>query len=172
MTRQSKQTLSLIAALADNGVIGRNGDLPWHLPADLKHFKRLTWGHTLILGRKTHESIGRTLSGKTLPGRRSIVLSRRPPDALPGVEVAPDLDRALEMAGEGEVFVIGGAEVYRQALPRADRLYLTRVHAVIEGDTRFPDFEPGEWRVVEAEAHPADEQHACPFTFQRLERSP
>ncbi len=166
--------VSVIAAVAENGVIGRDGDLPWRLPADLQRFKALTWGHPMIMGRRTYDSIGRPL-----PGRRSIVLSRNPAvlSGVAGVTVAGDLEHALEIAAAGDgsgearqVFIIGGAEIYRQALPRANRLYLTRIHAEIEGETTFPALNAGEWRLVEAEAHSADARHAYPFTFERYER--
>lgn len=159
--------LSLVAAVAENGVIGREGDLPWHLPEDLKAFKRRTVGHTLVMGRKTFDSIGRPL-----PRRRSVVLSRNPELEIPGAETAGSLEEALErLAGEEEVFVVGGAEVYRRALPKADRLLLTRVHASVEGDTFFPEIDPDAWRLAEEERHPADEKHAFPFSFQTYERS-
>src|SRR5262245_37513826 len=127
--------ISLIAAMAENGVIGRGGQLPWRLEADLARFKQLTMGHTVIMGRKTWESIGRPL-----PGRRMIVVTRQGRYAADGIEVAGNLEAALEaarVAGEEEAFIIGGAEVYRQALPLADRLYMTLVLAEIEGDTKF-----------------------------------
>lgn len=178
-TGEGAVVVSVIAAVAENGVIGRDGDLPWRLPADLQRFKALTWGHPMIMGRRTYDSIGRPL-----PGRRSIVLSRNPAalGGAAGVTVAGDLGNALEIAAAGleprvdgdaearQVFIIGGAEIYRQALPLADRLYLTRIHAEIDGETHFPALEAGEWRLVEAEAHPADARHAYPFTFERYER--
>ncbi len=160
-------TLSLIAALADNRVIGRDNRLPWRLPADLKRFKRLTMGHPLIVGRKTFESIGRPL-----PGRRMVVLSRRAGFAPEGVEVARGLEEALALvSGAAEVFVGGGAQIYRQALAGAGRLYLTRVRARIEGDRRFPHVDWDEWRLVREEEHPADERHQFPFAFQDFERA-
>ncbi len=159
--------VSLVAAVARNGVIGRDGGLPWHLPADLARFKALTWGHTLIMGRRTWDSVGRPL-----PGRRTIVLSRSLEAAPEGAELAADLDAALALAaGEEEVFIAGGEEVYRQALPRADRLYLTRVEVDALGDTRFPVFDEGDWRLVERVGHAADERHAWAFSFEVLERS-
>lgn len=157
--------VSLVAALASNRVIGRGDGLPWHLPDDLKHFKRLTTGHTVIVGRKTFETSG------PLPNRRWIVLTRKPDYTPDGAEVAPDLDRALAMAaGEEEVFVAGGGEIFRIALPRADRMYLTHIDAVIDGDTTFPAFDPHEWKVVESTHHPADERHAWSFTIRTYER--
>jgi len=160
--------ISIIAAVAENGVVGRGGRLPWHLAADLRRFKQLTMGHTVIMGRKTWESIGRPL-----PGRQMVVVSRQDGYRAEGVDVASNLDAAIDVAttaGDDEAFVIGGAEIYRLALPHADRLYLTRVHAKIEGDTVFPEFDPGDWRLVESERRPADEANDFPICFERYER--
>lgn len=158
--------VSLIAAMAENRVIGRSHGLPWHLPADLQRFKALTMGHTVILGRKTFQSIGRVL-----PGRRWVVLTRDPAYRPAGVEIAPTLDEALRRAArEPEVFIAGGGDVFAQALPRADRLYLTLVHAEVSGDTRFPELPRDHWRLVEEQQHAADDRHAYPFSFQRYER--
>jgi dihydrofolate reductase len=158
--------VSLIAAVAANDVIGRDNDLPWHLPDDLQHFKRLTTGHTVIVGRRTWESVG-----KPLPNRRWIVVTRQPDYAPPGVEVASDLDRALALAaGEAEVFVAGGGVLFRDALARADRMYLTHIDAEVEGDAFFPAFDPADWVVVEENFHPADDRHAFAFTFRRYDR--
>ena len=152
--------------MARNRVIGRNNALPWHLPADLIRFKSLTMGHAVILGRKTFDAIG-----KPLPGRRWIVLTRDRGWRHAGVDLAHDLDQALrDVAGDAEVFVAGGAEVYAQALARADRIYLTVIHAEIEGDARFPELEPTEWTLVEDQRHEADERHAFPYSFRRYER--
>lgn len=157
--------VSLVAALASNRVIGRGDGLPWHLPDDLKHFKRLTTGHTVIVGRKTFETSG------ALPNRRWIVVTRQPDYAPEGAEVAPDLDHALAMAaGEEEVFVAGGGEIFRLALPRADKMYLTHIDATVEGDTTFPAFDPDEWRVVESTHHSTDTRHAHSFTIRTYER--
>ena len=154
-------TLSIIAAVASNGVIGRDGDLPWHLPADLARFKQLTMGHALIVGRKTYAEIG-----KPLPGRRMIMLSRTAPSPHPEVAVAADLATALRLAeGDDEVFVAGGAQIYGAALPITDRMYLTHVHADVPGDTRFPDYDPGQWERLSILKHAADDQHAYAFTF-------
>jgi dihydrofolate reductase len=162
--------LSLIAAMAEGGVIGRGGGLPWHLPADLARFKRLTMGHHLIVGRRTWESIGRAL-----PGRRMVVVSRAPERLGLPAEVggARTLDEAVEVAraaGDEEAFVGGGAGLFREALPRADRLYLTRVHAAVEGDTFFPPLDLDGWREVEREERAADERNAYPTTFVVLDR--
>jgi dihydrofolate reductase len=152
--------LSLVAALAENGVIGRDGDLPWHLPADLRRFKRLTTGGVLLMGRRTWDSIGRPL-----PRRRSLVLSRDPHFHPEGAEVFPTLEAALEAAGAEEVFVVGGAAVYAATLPRASRLYLTHVHTRAEGDVYFPSFAAEDFELLEEEHHPADPRHAHAFTF-------
>ena len=159
--------VSLVAAMADNRVIGRAGGLPWRLPDDLKHFKRLTVDHTVIMGRKTFEEIRHPLAN-----RRNVVISRTPDFRPRGVTVVPSLDEALALgATEDEVFVIGGGEIYRLAIPRADRIYLTVVHASLEGDTWFPAFEAENGWVLEEETrHPADDRHAYPFTFRRYER--
>lgn len=153
--------------MAENHVIGHRGGLPWHLPADLRRFKRLTIGHPVIMGRRTFDSIGR----KPLPGRRNIVMTRDPTYRPSGVEVAGSLDDALRLAGDAdEVFVAGGEAVYRAALPIADRLYLTVVHARVEGDTRFPLFDESEWRLVADERHDADARHPHALTFRTFER--
>jgi dihydrofolate reductase len=158
--------LALIAALARNRVIGRDNRLPWHLPADLRFFKQTTMGKPLLMGRRTWESIGRPL-----PGRRMIVLSRDPDYQAPGGAVARSLDEAVERAGAvPEIMVIGGATLYRQTLPRAERLYLTRVDMDVPGDVWFPDWNERDWRLVWEEAHPADTEHAWPCRFQRWER--
>lgn len=154
-------------AVAANGVIGRDGALPWRLPEDLRRFKAATLGKPVVMGRRTFESIGRAL-----PGRHNIVLSRRdyrPAD--PAVTVVADLDAALRAAGDvPEVMVIGGAEVYALALPLATRVLLTRVEAALEGDTYFPPLDPRQWRVLASERHPADERHAYAMNFEELRR--
>ncbi len=158
--------LALIAALARNRVIGRDNRLPWHLPADLRFFKRTTMGKPLLMGRRTWESIGRPL-----PGRRMIVLSRDPDYRASGCAVAHSLGEALDLGGgDPELMVIGGATLYAQTLPSAERLYLTLVDADVPGDVRFPEWDAREWRLSWEEAHPADADHAWPFRFQRLER--
>jgi dihydrofolate reductase len=158
--------LSLIAAVAENRVIGRGGALPWHLPDELAHFKRSTLGKPVLMGRHTFVSIGRPL-----PGRANVVVSRTAGFAPAGVAVAPDLDAALALAaGAPEAVVIGGALLYREALPRADRIYLTRVHARPEGDAFFPELDPREWRESLVAEHPADARHAHAFSIHLLER--
>ncbi len=158
--------LTIVAAVADNGVIGRAGTLPWHLPDDLRRFKALTMGRPILMGRRTFESIGRPL-----PGRRNLVLTRNSRAFPAGVQAVPSLQRALEeCAGESELCVIGGADVFRETLPRADRLELTRVHATMDGDVRFPDYDAAQWRELSRSEHPADARHAWPMTFQTLGR--
>lgn len=160
--------VTLIAALARDGVIGRDGGLPWRLPADLRRFKERTLGHAVVMGRRTYESIGRPL-----PGRRNLVLSRRGSFTPPGVEVFPSLSDALSAAGDAErVFVIGGAAVYAAALPLADRLELTLVDGSFDGDVRFPPFDEDAWVEIEREPHAPDDQNPHPFVFRTLERSP
>ncbi|WP_018870876.1 dihydrofolate reductase [Thioalkalivibrio sp. ALgr3] len=158
--------IHIIVALDPDHVIGRDNDLPWRLPDDLRHFKRVTAGHPVIMGRRTFESIGRPL-----PKRRNLVLTRQTDWQQPeGVEVFSDLDKALANIDSGPAFVIGGAGLFAEALPRTGVLHLTRVHERHPGDTYFPAIDPAEWTLIESEYHPADEQHACAFTFERLER--
>ncbi len=159
--------VSIIAAVSDNGVIGLGGGLPWHLPADLRRFKGLTSGHHMIMGRRTWESIGR----RPLPGRPTIVVSRDPDFVADGAQVARSIDQALELAGGvDEVFIAGGEAIYREVLPIADRLYLTRVHVVVEGDTCFPELDESGWRVVVEERHEPDEKNPHAYTFRVYER--
>ncbi len=152
--------------MARNGVIGRDNALPWRLPADLARFKQLTMGHHLIMGRKTWESIGRVL-----PGRTMVVLSSRPDFAVPGVLHARSIEQALALCGEDEVFVAGGAEVFRQLLPRATRLCMTLVDADIPGDIRFPEFDESTWSLTSREPHLPDERNPYPYTFLTYERA-
>lgn len=157
---------SLVVAVARNGVIGRDNVLPWRLPADLAHFKRVTMGHPVIMGRRTYESIG-----KALPGRRNIVVSRSPNYDAPGCTVVRTLDAAWAAAGDAdEACVIGGTSLFEEALPAADVVHLTEVEAEVEGDTYFPEFDRGEWHEVELGRHPADARHAYSLRFLRLER--
>lgn len=163
--------ISIVVAVAENGVIGRGGTLPWRLADDLRRFKTLTMGHTIIMGRRTWESIGRAL-----PGRRTIVVSRQP-EYRPGVdavEVTGDLASAFVIAeerGETEAFVVGGAEIYREALELANRLYLTRVHAAVDGDTFFPECAVEGWHQVESARHQADQRNDHAFSFEVYERA-
>ena len=158
--------ITLIVARAQNGVIGRGGGLPWHIPADLKRFKALTIGSVMVMGRKTFDS----LPG-LLPGRRHIVLTRDPAWAAPGAEVARTIDDALQLAGRERVSVIGGAELFAHVLPLADRIELTEVLADIPGDTVMPDpRESGNWRELPGEMHEAEDGRP-PFRFVTLQRA-
>jgi len=158
--------LSVVVAADERGGIGRAGGLPWHLPEDLKRFKALTMGKPIVMGRRTWDSIGRPL-----PGRRSIVVSRQAGLAIEGAEVVGSLEEALRVASDvPEVCVIGGAELYRLALPRADVIHLTRVHATVEADTFLPALDPSEWEEASSERHDADERHAHPYSFVTLQR--
>lgn len=144
----------LVAAVARNRVIGSGGGMPWHLPADLRRFKAITIGKPMVMGRKTFEAIGRPL-----PGRRTVVVTRDPDWSADGVEVAGDLESALELAARGgsdEIVVAGGGEIYAQAMGRADRLRLTWIEADPEGDAHFPELDPTVWREVAREAYPAE----------------
>jgi len=157
--------LAIIAALSENNVIGKAGALPWRIPEDLARFKALTLGHTLVMGRKTFESIGRPL-----PGRTTLVLTRRRDFAVPGVLVAHDRDTAVALAPGAQVFVAGGADIYAQFLPLVTRMYLTRVDGTYEGDTYFPPFDNSEWTLVSSErSRPAADTPSC--TFQVLDRA-
>lgn len=161
--------LSLIVAMTRDDVIGRGGQLPWRLSADLQRFKALTMGHAILMGRKTFDSLGRVL-----PGRTSIVVTRQKNLSLPaGVLLAHSLDEALQLAAaDASPFVIGGGEIYVQALDRAQRLYVTWVEAQIEGDTRFPAWNRAQWRLVEQVQHPADAKNDHPYTFAIYDRRP
>jgi dihydrofolate reductase len=154
----------LIAAVSDNNVIGRGNALPWRIPEDLARFKALTLGSTLVMGRKTFESIGRPL-----PGRTTLVLTRRTDFAAPGVMVAHDGPAAVALAEGPHAFVVGGADIYALFLPVATKLFLTRVHAVCEGDTYFPPFDAREWVLVSAQRG-SSASFASPFTFEVYER--
>jgi len=159
--------ISLIVAAGTNNAIGRDNQLLWHLPQDLKFFKNTTWAMPVIMGRKTFESVG----CKPLPGRLNIILSRQP-SAEPISDLlvfATDSDQAIKFAtefGAKEVFVAGGAEIYRQFLPVANKIYMTRVHANFEADTFFPDIDSGEWTLKQNRDFPSDEKHAYSFSIQ------
>jgi dihydrofolate reductase len=161
--------LSIIVAVADNGVLGNNNALPWHLPADLQYFKRLTLGKPIVMGRKTHESIGRPL-----PGRTNIVVSRSPHYCAEGVEVTASLPEALELAasiagagGQRELMVIGGAAIYALAIPLADRLYITEIHSSPEGDVYLPEVDWSQWREISREHHSAEALKYSFVVYQR-----
>jgi len=161
--------LSLIAAVAENQVIGTQNKLPWDLPNDLKRFRDITSGKPMIMGRKTFDSIGRPL-----PNRENIIISRQPHLHIPGCIVVHSLEEALKHCEESldakEAFVIGGGGVFTDALPKADRIYLTRVHAVVDGDVFFPALDLNEWEEVERDEHQEDPQHLYAYTFLLYER--
>ena len=158
--------ISLVVAATENDVIGRDNGMPWHLPDDLKYFKARTMGKPMLMGRKTFESIG-----KPLPGRTSVVLTRDPSWHADGVVIVRSFDDAMCWAeGMPELCAIGGAEIFRLVMPVARRLFLTRIHANIPGDTFFPKIDAREWREVERTEHPADERHAYAMSFITLDR--
>ena len=160
-------SISMIVAMADNRVIGRKNQLPWHLPHDLKYFKATTMGKPIIMGRKTYESIGRPL-----PGRSNIVVTTNPDFRAEGVKVVHNIDQALEVAegvavvdGAQEIMVIGGAQLYAEMLPRTQRLYLTQVHADIEGDAMFPELDWAQWQQLEREDYLAEGSNPYNYSF-------
>ena len=158
--------ICLLAAIAANRVIGRNNALPWHLPADLKRFKALTMGHPVLMGRKTHDSIG-----KPLPGRRNLVITRNRDYGAPGCEIVHSLDEAIAACrGAADIFVIGGAELYLESLPRAHSLEFTEIKAEFEGDARFPEFSMADWHEIAREAHSDDAGAPFGYDFVRYER--
>ena len=161
-------TVSLIVAVSSNGVIGRDGGLPWHLPADLKHFKRTTMGHHLIIGRRTWDEVG-----KPLPGRTMVVVTRSRNFAPEGAQVVRSVEDAIELAVEdNEIFIGGGSQIYRIALARdlVDRIYLTRIHADVEGDTFFPELDLDGWELSSEEHYKADEKNEFDYSFLINER--
>ena len=158
--------ISLIAAASANNVIGNRGDLPWHLPRDLKRFKEVTTGKPIIMGRLTWESIGRPL-----PNRQNIVVSRNPDFEAPGCDIVTSPDDAVDMAGRvDEIMIIGGGQLYREFLPRAQRIYMTRVAVEIDGDTHFPELVDSEWRETSCEAFAIDSKHAYAIEIFQLDR--
>ena len=161
--------ISLIVAASENNVIGRDNDLPWKLPIDMKFFVQTTKGHSILMGRKNLESFGRLL-----PNRTNILLTRDRNFQFEGAEIFYDLQKAIAFAKEieeEELMVIGGGEIYRQCMPFADRIYLTRVHAEIEGDVYFPQLDSSIWKLKSEEYHEKDEKHNYAFTFQKFERA-
>lgn len=161
--------LSLIVAMSQNRVIGQEGKLPWYLPADLKRFRQLTTGHSVIMGRKTFQSILARL-GKPLPERKNIILTRKHDFSAPGCTLVTSLNEALQAAKGEEVFVIGGAQIYDLTLPLVQRLYLTLVQTNLNGDTYFPDLTPVEWKEISREDFLADEKNPFPYSFILYER--
>lgn len=161
-------TISIIAAMSDNRVLGKDNDLVWHLPDDMKHFKKTTSGHAVIMGRKTFESFG-----KPLKNRENIIITRKKNYDTKGAEVVNSVDNALKLAGkmeDKEIFIIGGGEIYKQTIPYTDRIYLTIVHHEFDGDTFFPELDLSEWQEKERKFHNPDERHLYPFTILILEK--
>jgi len=159
--------IGLIAAMAKNNVIGKDNDMPWHLPDDLKFFKSKTVGKPVIMGRKTFESIG----SRPLPNRPNIVISRNPSLVLEGVQVFSSVESALDtLQNYEEVIIMGGGQLYKQMLPKADRLYVTMIDADIEGDTFFPNWQKLAWKTLEKTRHEIDDRHAYAFEFITLDR--
>jgi dihydrofolate reductase len=161
--------ISLVVAASANNAIGKDNQLLWHLPKDLKFFKNTTWGMVVVMGRKTFESVN-----KPLPGRVNIVITSKPDWMAVGVWVAKDLDDAIAQAKTTnckEIFIIGGGEIYKQTMPVADKIYMTRVHTTIDGDTFFPTIDEAEWQLKENTDFKADEKHAYDFSFQTWVRS-
>jgi dihydrofolate reductase len=165
--------VSLIAAVAENGIIGKNNALPWHIKSEFQYFKKTTLGHPIVLGRKSFESLG----GKPLPKRANIIVTRDKGFSAPGVLVANSVEDGIKIAKDiaakgnvGEVFVCGGADIYRLSLPAADRLYITKIHLKPDGDTKFPDFDRSDWKEVKSEFHPAAEGETADYTITVLER--
>lgn len=158
--------ISIVVAMTENRVIGRDGDMPWRLSADLKRFKQITMGHHLIMGRKTYDSIGRPL-----PGRTTVVISRSATYDDTRIQVARTLDEAIDIAkNDSEIFITGGAQIYALALPSVGRIYLTRIHCELEGDTQFPEIEWADWQLVEREDCTADEKNSYDYSFLTYER--
>jgi dihydrofolate reductase len=158
--------VSQIAAMSENHVIGKDNQLLWHLPNDLRHFKNTTSGHTVIMGRKTFDSVG-----KPLPKRRNIVITRKPV-TIEGCEVVGSVEAALALCkDEQEVFIVGGGEIYKLSLNLTDRIYLTVIHKAFEGDSFFPELDKKEWKEVSREDHQPDDKNSLPYSFLVLERN-
>ena len=159
--------VSLIVAMSENRVIGHQGDLPWRLSSDLKRFKRLTMGHHIVMGRKTYESIGRLL-----PGRTSVIVTRSPEYKIEGAKIANSVESAITLAkGDDEIFIVGGAELYEHSLQLSDRLLITRVEASVEGDIVFPEYDESQWQLQQRETFAADEKNDHPHSFEIYERT-
>ena len=159
--------ISIIVAIAENNGIGKNNQLLWHLPEDLKRFKRITEGHKIIMGKNTYFSLPK----RPLSGRTNVVLSDKPGEQIDDCLMAFSLDEVLAICDEQqESFIIGGASVYRQLLPYATKLYITKVNAVLEADVFFPEIDPAIWEATDSEVHPKDEKHPFPYTFVNYKR--
>ena len=162
----SKPLLSLICAMDRNRLIGKNNSLPWHIPADLAFFKRTTMGKPVIMGRKTYESIG-----KPLPGRSNIIVTRNSSLSFPGCDIASGIDHAIALAQDShEVMIIGGASLYRQSLDKANQIYLTLIHHGFSGDTWFPEIDPDRWKQANREDFQADSTTSYPYSFIKYTR--
>jgi len=158
--------ISIIVAISENGIIGREMDLPWHISADLKRFKALTMGHHIVMGRKTYESIGRLL-----PGRTTVIITRQSDYQIPGAIVVNSVEQALAVAADDlETFIVGGSQIYNLALPLVDTLYITRVHADVEGDTRLDAIDWSVWKCESSERHSADEKNNHEYSFEIYRR--
>ena len=159
--------IAIVVAAAENNVIGKDNGLIWHLPADLRHFKQITMGHPILMGRKTFESIG-----KPLPGRTSVIITTQKDYEAEGCLVAHSVAEAVEQARQldEDLYIIGGANIYEQTLPITDRVYLTRVHAAFDGDVYFPELDEEDWETVEQEHHEPDEKNKYPYSFLMLQR--
>jgi dihydrofolate reductase len=159
--------IAIVVAIAENNVIGKDNQLIWHLPADLRYFKNLTMGHPILMGRKTYESIG-----KPLPGRTTVIITRQQDFKAPGCIVVNSINEAISQAQtiDQDVYIIGGAEIYKQALGKTDTIYLTRVHHAFEGDTFFPEIDEANWEVTSEEKHEPDEKNKYSYSFITLKR--
>jgi dihydrofolate reductase len=169
MNKSASFLISAIVGIADNRVIGHNNQLPWHLPADLKHFKVLTTGHPILMGRKTYLSIGRPL-----PNRTNIILTRDKTFTADGIHIAFSIETALQIArasSSSEVFVIGGADIYQQLLPYTQKIYLTLIHHVFEGDTTFPQLDAHDWQEISRKDYQADTENQYDYSFVELARN-
>jgi dihydrofolate reductase len=166
MNIPESKRLAMIVAASENNIIGVDGDLPWRLSADLKRFKQLTMGHHIVMGRKTFDSIGRLL-----PGRTTVIVTRQPDFKFAGARIAYSIDDAISMCGEDDCpFVTGGAEIYRLALPLVTELHLTRVHTQIAGDTTLPEIDWESWKLVDSVRHAADETNNFEYSFETYRR--
>ncbi len=161
-----EKTVSMIVAASENGVIGKDGDMPWRLSADLKNFKAITLGHTIIMGRKTWDSIQRLL-----PGRQTVIVTRQKDFKVDGAIVVGNLEEALAATEDESPFVVGGAEIYRLALPHVTKIYLTRVHAEIDGDTWMPEVDFSKWNKLESVSHSSDEKNSHDYSFEIYEKT-
>lgn len=161
------KTISIAVAISDNNAIGKDNQLLWHMPADLKFFKQTTSGHTVVMGRKTFDSVGRPL-----PNRQNIVVTHKTGLEIAGVQVVNSLEEAINLVEQkdAEIFIIGGAEIYKEALPKVQRIYLTTIHHTFEADTFFPEMNMDDWQETSTETHKADEKNKYNYTFTILER--